>query len=430
MSQSNKEKINVKLKEKGFEIVGEYVNGSTTTTFKHHCGHIWEDTYLKVRNRKFCPNCTKRNPINIKNELSKLKKSHPNENFKIYSLDSKGYIDIEHLGCGLREKVLYDSFCARKNPCFCLSDRHMDTKKMNKLLQERYGDEYQFLEEYKNSKTRIKYIHRDCGYVGLIRPYDLFSGSRRCYNCYGPKIKTHKEFMEKLNLLWPNKYKVLGEYQKSKDKVRVRHECGYEWDALPQYLYKTGSCPKCGLEEQVEKRTLSSQEIQNKIIKNIGEGYTVVGEYQNCDSPLEIQHECGFKWAPTLNNLLKSKGCPVCKNTLSNPEFFIYNLLKNNEINFQYQYRIPECKNIRSLPFDFAIWINGKLYLIEYQGRQHFQPIDFFGGEKRFEELQKNDNIKKQYCIENKIPLIYFNYNQQKDEIESILLQFIKEALL
>jgi len=37
------------------------------------------------------------------------------------------------------------------------------------------------------------------------------------------------------------------------------------------------------------------------------------------------------------------------------------------------------------MPFDFAIFKNGKLVcLIEFDGEQHYRPIDFLGGEDKF----------------------------------------------
>lgn len=45
---------------------------------------------------------------------------------------------------------------------------------------------------------------------------------------------------------------------------------------------------------------------------------------------------------------------------------------------------------------------------IEYQGKQHFEPIEFFGGEDGFRQLIERDKRKKTLCEENSITLIYF----------------------
>ena len=57
---------------------------------------------------------------------------------------------------------------------------------------------------------------------------------------------------------------------------------------------------------------------------------------------------------------------------------------------------------------------------IEYQGGQHFKPIDFFGGNKRFIKQLENDKLKQQICEENGIKLYHFTYNKNyiKDNID------------
>ena len=46
---------------------------------------------------------------------------------------------------------------------------------------------------------------------------------------------------------------------------------------------------------------------------------------------------------------------------------------------------------------------------IECQGRQHFLPVDAFGGEKGFESTKIRDKIKLQKCIDNNIKPLYFS---------------------
>jgi hypothetical protein len=60
----------------------------------------------------------------------------------------------------------------------------------------------------------------------------------------------------------------------------------------------------------------------------------------------------------------------------------------------------------------------------EFQGVQHFQPIDYFGGGKTFIEHVKRDNVKKKYCVENGIIFIEAFYDEKlsKDLIEKKIL--------
>jgi len=43
---------------------------------------------------------------------------------------------------------------------------------------------------------------------------------------------------------------------------------------------------------------------------------------------------------------------------------------------------------------------------LEYQGKQHFEPVEYFGGEKAYEKQLKRDRRKKMLCTKNGITLI------------------------
>ena len=77
---------------------------------------------------------------------------------------------------------------------------------------------------------------------------------------------------------------------------------------------------------------------------------------------------------------------------------------------------------IQSIRFDFAIWEDGKLYAVEYNGRQHYEACEKFGGQKVFETQQKKDGYKRIFCKENDIPLLEIPYTvcQEEDPLRSI----------
>lgn len=68
------------------------------------------------------------------------------------------------------------------------------------------------------------------------------------------------------------------------------------------------------------------------------------------------------------------------------------------------------------LRFDFyVIQDNGKNYIIEYDGAQHFQSIEWFGGEPGLEKRKIRDAVKNNYCKKNNIPLIRIPYTHLKE---------------
>ena len=63
----------------------------------------------------------------------------------------------------------------------------------------------------------------------------------------------------------------------------------------------------------------------------------------------------------------------------------------------------------------------------EYQGRQHYEPVDFFGGKVAFEKVGQRDQEKARLCKENSIKLIYIR--QGDDFSEMALKNMLKEYL-
>lgn len=110
----------------------------------------------------------------------------------------------------------------------------------------------------------------------------------------------------------------------------------------------------------------------------------------------------------------------------SSGEIKITQLLEQANIEFQVQYRI---KNFNlSSPFDFAIFNNGVLLgLIEYDGEQHFESIEFFGGEEKLKLQQERDERKNKWCKDNNISLIRIPYTEYDNLTIGYLLSFFPE---
>lgn len=60
----------------------------------------------------------------------------------------------------------------------------------------------------------------------------------------------------------------------------------------------------------------------------------------------------------------------------------------------------------------YDAFVLGKNIAFEYQGKQHFEPIEYFGGKESFIKQQDRDKLKKEISEKNGIRLIYINYNE------------------
>ncbi len=105
----------------------------------------------------------------------------------------------------------------------------------------------------------------------------------------------------------------------------------------------------------------------------------------------------------------------------SKGELKISNWLLDNNINYIHQHKFNECKSVRKLPFDF--YLPDYNLCIEYDGKQHFEPIEWFGGENSLQSNRMRDLIKTEYCINNNVRLIRISYI---DDIISKLENSIK----
>jgi hypothetical protein len=99
-------------------------------------------------------------------------------------------------------------------------------------------------------------------------------------------------------------------------------------------------------------------------------------------------------------------------------ELSLFHALRKQYPDILYQYR-PDWLGRQSLD----LYIPSLQTAIEYQGIQHYLPIDFFGGEEALAQRQELDQIKKQLCTENDVRLIEWQYDKEPSA------QNIKELL-
>lgn len=113
----------------------------------------------------------------------------------------------------------------------------------------------------------------------------------------------------------------------------------------------------------------------------------------------------------------KGRGCPVC--SFSKGERQIKAYLECNNIPYYQQHKFADCKNINYLPFDF--YLPNIQICIEYHGRQHYEPINHFGGIESHQALKLRDKIKQEYCEVNNLKLLVIKYRRNLATIDTEL---------
>jgi hypothetical protein len=83
-------------------------------------------------------------------------------------------------------------------------------------------------------------------------------------------------------------------------------------------------------------------------------------------------------------------------------------LLDNKKIKYDKQKTFTGLVGVGGnlLSYDFCIKLNDQLYLIECNGLQHYEAVDFFGGKQAFGRQQVHDYRKQKYAKEHNYPLL------------------------
>lgn len=247
-----------------------------------------------------------------------------------------------------------------------------------------------------------------------------------CPKCSKNNILNSDEFKIRANLTHDNfyNYDLVDCINGCNDKIKITcPDHGTFKQAASKHLSGQG-CPKCGSIKCSESRRLSDQEFINKAneIHNNRYDYSLVSYETSHKKVKIICRDCKKPFHQRPNCHLSGSGCPNCNS--STGELEIKDFLIAQKIKFIPQKTFDTCRNINKLPFDF--FLPNYNLLIEYQGIQHFEPIEFFGGERTFEVQVRRDNIKKNWAKRSKYELKYITYKDKTIETLEGFLNKVK----
>lgn len=196
-------------------------------------------------------------------------------------------------------------------------------------------------------------------------------------------------------------------------------DCGVEFsmDVSNMARKKTIRCSKCRDREPTDKNRLSILYPELSL-----EWHST----KNGDlTPYDISYgkdihiwwqcsECEYEWSARLNDrTLQGKGCPNCNKYKSKGVRKIIKYFEENNIKYSQEKYFLELKNKGLLKFDF--YLEEINMLIEFNGKQHYESVEFFGGEESFKNQKIRDNLKREYCNRNNILLLEIPYWEEKN---------------
>lgn len=263
---------------------------------------------------------------------------------------------------------------------------------------------------YKNAKTAILHRCKLDNYEWYAKPNNILTG-KGCPKCSGTMKKLHSEYIREVSIVNPN-IEVIGQYINA--KIPIKHRCkthNVVWETAPNSILNGYGCYMCG-NQKIGDKLRKDREQYVEELKTINKNIIVLGSYINANVP--ILHKClldGNEWFASPSNILQGCGCPQCNE--SRGEKGIRNWLEKNKIDFVQQKKFIDCCDKKPLPFDF--YLPTYNVAIEYDGKQHYEPIQFFGGDKSFRIRVKHDKIKDDYCSKNSIRLLRIPYYQNTE---------------
>lgn len=292
-----------------------------------------------------------------------------------------------------------------------------------------------------NSNMVIKAL---CDYCGdeYETTYQHYNRCRKkgqkdaCRKCIGVKNAdvTFNDRIDSLYLKIVNKcnefgYKLLTLKNELKGtRSRIKYICPIHGihEVRADGLLQGKQCPKCANVIKNQKHTQTTlpyrqQSLYERILKVCEEkNYILKTKKEEIKNNLTyITYICPFHGEHKMRtyNFINGKGCPDCAPS-SKGEIRVKKFLDDCNIKYTRQHTFDDCKDVNLLPFDF--YLSECNLIIEYSGQQHYEPIEYFGGEEKFLIQQKHDKIKKEYCENNNINFLEIPY-WEFNEIEDIL---------
>lgn len=221
-------------------------------------------------------------------------------------------------------------------------------------------------------KTKTQLVEIECAKCGHVFSEKLINlenkrDNKCCPNCYGPS-RYNNENIDKL--LENTTIRRIGDFKTVKHKIRFK--ClidNYEWEPYAGHILKGVGCPKCDGQAK-----LTHEEVADKL-KSVN--IELLEEYKGTNHRHDLKClKCNKEWNIDLNHVLHSgTGCPKCykKGEHKVGELIeqIFNLIPTHNKRLYFD-------DGKFFIFDYKFTHNNKEYIVEYNGGQHYQPVEYF----------------------------------------------------
>jgi very-short-patch-repair endonuclease len=281
--------------------------------------------------------------------------------------------------------------------------------------------------EYINGKTPIV-VQCDKQHDPYEVRFNNFQFGKRCPTCAiiarnESKRINPREVKSEVEAAGYTLLKIIEGSKCKPKKLIVKCDKGHDpYEVIHQNFKKGRRCPYC----KADKNRTPLEDVMKTVE---GEGFEIIsGEYESRKSTLMFRCPEGHDYPATYDLFLAGKRCPRCNK--SKGEVLVLRLLQelipDVKVTEQYGVRIGN-KNYR---YDFCIHAS-KLLFIEYDGHQHFIPIEAFGGEEGFRKQKVSDSIKDNYVASNDtIELLRIPYFYGEDRVKEVITKYLSNHIV
>lgn len=285
----------------------------------------------------------------------------------------------------------------------------------------------QILEPYTKLSQRVNCFCTKHNYHAHKSIQEILKG-QGCYYCGLEKLSeqkflTDEQVQNNINILNPHIKLISYKGNKEPSDFYCKKHNKYFSKYYGTLIHCSSGCEDCYAENIRTRCGMGEDEFKNRL-KDVHPELVVIGKYVNNSTPIEvycIEHNYTYFLTPAA--LLNRMTC--CDKTRTTyKEELVCKLLEEQWLfNITRQKVFEDCVDKRCLPFD--IYLDDYNVLIEYQGEQHYKPVKYSSetqeeADIKFEYTQKHDEIKRQYCKDNNIPLIEIPY-WEFDDLEYFL---------
>lgn len=248
---------------------------------------------------------------------------------------------------------------------------------------------------YNGSKTPLTWQCKN-GHIWNTKPINIFLGMW-CPKC------SHRSYPYTIDdcILWAKEKEgdcLSSTYINLNTALLWECKNKHQWKSKPSnILYNKTWCPFCLSNNNLKKDINYCIDLASK-----KDGYCLSQHYINMHTKLLWQCKHGHTWKATPSKIYNNRWCPNCSKFKTQIELStIIKDILNLPLLFNYK-GFDWLINDNGYNLEIDIWVPQLKLAIEYDGEQHFMPVNF-GGIEDYKALQNYNNIIKRDAIKNNL---------------------------